>query len=116
MTPSVSATRSSGAASTAPAGAWVRSTMAASSWSRWSTVVPAASVIVRVVSVPIETGEPLKPGAPKPLFNASLEEATDRQYDATADGQRFLLNRTSTRDSAPVTVVFDWTALLERTP
>jgi Tol biopolymer transport system component len=70
----------------------------------------------RLVAVAIEPGEPLKPGAPKPLFEASLEEATDRQYDATADGQRFLLNRSSTRDSAPITVVFDWTALLERTP
>jgi Tol biopolymer transport system component len=70
----------------------------------------------RLVSVPIDPGDPLKPGAPKPLFATSLEEATDRQYDATADGQRFLLNRTSTRDSAPITVVFDWTALLERTP
>jgi Tol biopolymer transport system component len=68
----------------------------------------------RLVSVPIEPGEPLKPGTPTPLFDASLEEATDRQYDVAVDGQRFLLNRSSTKDSAPITVVFDWTALLER--
>ena len=68
----------------------------------------------RVVAVPITSGDPPTPGAPTPLFDARLEEATDRQYDAAADGQRFLLNRSSTRDSAPITVILDWTALLER--
>jgi Tol biopolymer transport system component len=68
----------------------------------------------RMVAVPIAPGEPPKPGAPVPLFQANLEEATDRQYDVAPDGQRFLLNRSSTRDAAKITVVFDWTALLER--
>jgi Tol biopolymer transport system component len=68
----------------------------------------------RIVAVPVAAGDPLQPGAPSPLFNARLEEATDRQYDISLDGQRFLLNRSSTTDSAPITVVLDWTALLER--
>jgi len=66
----------------------------------------------RLNAVPIAAGDPLRPGAPTALFVASLEEATDRQYDVSADGQRFLLNRSSTSDSAPITVVLDWTALL----
>jgi len=66
----------------------------------------------RLTAVRIVAGDPLQPGAPTPLFPASLEEATDRQYDVSADGQRFLLNRSSTSDSAPITVVLDWTVLL----
>ena len=68
----------------------------------------------RLVSVPLAAGDPPKPGAPAPLFDARLEESTDRQYDVTADAQRFLLNRSSTKDSAPITIVLDWIALLER--
>jgi len=68
----------------------------------------------RVVAVPIVPGDPPKPGAPVPLFQANLEEATDRQYDVAADGQQFLLNRSSTRDAAKITVVLDWRALLDR--
>jgi len=68
----------------------------------------------RVVAVPIAPGEPPKPGAPVALFQASLEEATDRQYDVAPDGQRFLLNRSSTRDAAKITVILDWRALLDR--
>jgi len=68
----------------------------------------------RIVAVAIAAGEPLKPGVPTPLFHASLEEATDRQYDVSLDGQRFLLNRSSTKDAAPITVILDWRALLEK--
>jgi Tol biopolymer transport system component len=68
----------------------------------------------RLVAVPIVGSDPLQPGAPTPLFDAHLEESTDRQYDASDDGQRFLLNRSSTADSAPITVVLNWPALLER--
>jgi Tol biopolymer transport system component len=69
----------------------------------------------RLVAVPIGgAGDDLQPGAPMPLFAARLEDALDRQYDASLDGQRFLLNRTSSRDAEPITVVLDWTALMER--
>jgi Tol biopolymer transport system component len=68
----------------------------------------------RLVAVPIVPGEPLQPGAAEPLFAAGLEEATDRQYDAFADGQRFVLNRTEDADSSPLLVVLDWRALLAR--
>jgi hypothetical protein len=70
--------------------------------------------------VPIErrfaTGDPagegLEPGRPEVLFSANLEETDGRQYDATGDGQRFVLNRAGLTDDAPIVVVLDWTALL----
>ncbi|HVR29938.1 MAG TPA: protein kinase, partial [Thermoanaerobaculia bacterium] len=68
----------------------------------------------RLVAVPIAAGDPLRPGPPETLFAARLEESADRQYDVAADGQRFLLNRSLTSDTAPLVVVLDWTALLER--
>ena len=79
----------------------------------------------RLVAVPIAppraeagtAGERLQPGRPEILFQARLEESTDRQYDAAADGQRFVLNQSVTNDGVPIVVVLDWTALLEaRTP
>ncbi len=70
----------------------------------------------RLVAVPIAPGDPLQPGAPQPLFDARLEEALDRQYDATNDGQRFVLNLAQVSDSTPIVAVLDWTALLDRRP
>jgi Tol biopolymer transport system component len=68
----------------------------------------------RMVAVAITGSDPLQPGAPTPLFDARLEDASDRQYDVSPDGQRFLLNRSSTADSAPIAVILDWLALLDR--
>jgi Tol biopolymer transport system component len=68
----------------------------------------------RLVAVAIAPGAELQPGAPTPLFAARVEDALDRQYDVSVDGQRFLLNRTANRDAEPITVVLDWTALLDR--
>ncbi len=74
----------------------------------------------RIVAVPIErrsaTGDPagerLEPGRPEVLFSAHLEETGGRQYDATADGQRFVLNRAGLTDDVPIVVILDWPALL----
>jgi Tol biopolymer transport system component len=72
----------------------------------------------RIMAVAVEPGEPPQCGPPQPLFQARLEEAGDPQYDVTADGQRFLLNRTLMEDRVPVAVVQGWTARLgkRRTP
>jgi Tol biopolymer transport system component len=56
----------------------------------------------------------IQPGIPQILFDARLEESTDRQYDAAADGQRFLLNRSVVNDRIPIVAVLDWRALLPR--
>ncbi len=74
----------------------------------------------QIVAVPIErrsapgdpAGERLEPGHPEVLFTAKLEETGGRQYDATGDGQRFVLNRAGLTDDAPIVVILDWPALL----
>jgi len=68
----------------------------------------------RVLAVPVELGARPTIGVPEPLFQGLLEEAADTQYDVTADGQRFLLNRTLIEDRVPVAVVLGWQARLER--
>jgi Tol biopolymer transport system component len=67
----------------------------------------------RLVAVPMTPGDEPRPGAPTVLFDARLEEAGDRQYDVSADGQRFLLNRRLSADDTPPVVVLDWSALLD---
>ncbi|MEZ5331873.1 MAG: protein kinase [Thermoanaerobaculia bacterium] len=72
--------------------------------------------IGRIVAVPIASsgGEDLELGRPEVLFFANLQENSARQYDAAADGRRFLLNRAGLTDDAPIVVVLDWPALLPR--
>jgi Tol biopolymer transport system component len=67
----------------------------------------------RLMAVPIELGAKPTVGTPEALFQARLEEAADPQYDVTADGERFLLNRTLIEDRVPVSVVLGWPARLE---
>jgi len=62
----------------------------------------------RIVAVPIRSFDPLELGAPAPLFDARLEPGADRQFDVTADGRRFLLNRTLATERAPISVVLGW--------
>jgi eukaryotic-like serine/threonine-protein kinase len=68
----------------------------------------------RMMAVPVELGAQPTIGVPEELFQALLEEAADTQYDVTADGQRFLLNRTLIEDRVPVSIVLGWPARLER--
>ena len=70
-----------------------------------------------MMAVPVESGKNLfRPGAPKPLFQTRLDlDPNLRQYDLTADGQRFLLNqRLPDNPEAPITVVFNWPRLLQK--
>jgi Tol biopolymer transport system component len=74
-----------------------------------------------MMAVPVESGENFfRPGVPKPLFQTRLDLdpilTTDlRQYDVTADGQRFLLNqRLPDNPDAPITVVVNWPKLLQK--
>jgi Tol biopolymer transport system component len=51
---------------------------------------------------------------PTALFNVSLLESPDSQYDVSSDGTRILVNRVSRETEAtPMTVVLDWAAGLE---
>jgi len=78
-----------------------------------------------MMAVPVEFGEDFfRPGAPKPLFQTHLEFDPAlsmalyqwvRQYDVTADGQRFLLNQhVADSTDAPITVVVNWPKLLTK--
>jgi serine/threonine protein kinase len=70
-----------------------------------------------MMATPVESGENFfRPGAPKPLFQTRLNlDAAVRQYDVTADGQRFLLNqRLPDSADAPITVVVNWPKLLQK--
>ena len=72
---------------------------------------------------PVESGADFfRPAPPKALFPTRLEfdavqnGAGDvRQYDVTADGQRFILNQhVADVTDAPITVVVNWPKLLEK--
>ncbi len=62
-------------------------------------------------------GETFLVGEPKVLFKARLKRSVvfARNYDATPDGQRFLVNVTSSDEAvAPLTLVQNWAAALKR--
>jgi Tol biopolymer transport system component/predicted Ser/Thr protein kinase len=70
-----------------------------------------------MMAVQVESGENFfRPGAPKPLFQTRLDlDPNLREYDVTADGQRFLLNqRLPDNPDAPITVVVNWPKLLQK--
>jgi hypothetical protein len=57
-----------------------------------------------------------KLGVPKSLFQTRLEfDSVQRQYDVSADGQRFLLAQPLEEGaSVPITVIFNWPTLLKK--
>jgi serine/threonine protein kinase/Tol biopolymer transport system component len=73
----------------------------------------------RLMSVEVGAGGALGFSAPVPLFasraRAILTPGTGhRQYDVTADGQRFIMNVPVEGSSPPITVVVDWPTALRR--
>ena len=66
--------------------------------------------------VQITAGAVFQAGSPKPLFQAPQDPFTARTtWDATPDGNRFLLTTPATEASpTPFTVVLNWTALLKK--
>jgi eukaryotic-like serine/threonine-protein kinase len=80
-------------------------------WSRDGNEIFYVSADGMLVSVPVETaGGVFRTGTPRPLFKTA-EEAS---YDVTADGQRFLVNRTVSENDPPVSVIVNWPKLLTR--
>jgi serine/threonine protein kinase len=71
----------------------------------------------KMMSVPVHSdASSLKLGPPKPLFQTRLQmDVGPRQYDVSADGERFLLAQ-PLEDSAsvPITVIVNWPALLKK--
>ena len=65
----------------------------------------------RLMSVPVRLGSTFDMGTPHPLF--TLPE--DSEYEPSADPQRFLVLATDQSQApAPITVVLNWTAELNR--
>jgi Tol biopolymer transport system component len=74
----------------------------------------------KMMSVAVRAGATFEAGTPAALFQTrtvGLAPSTtySQQYDVTPDGQRFLLNvDMSEVNAAPLTVVLDWTANLQK--
>ncbi|HEV8608686.1 MAG TPA: protein kinase [Thermoanaerobaculia bacterium] len=70
----------------------------------------------KVMAVEVRAGAAFESGTPQALFATSLKNAPGPpSYDASADGQRFLLNRPIGEESSPpITLVQNWTAFLNR--
>lgn len=72
-----------------------------------------------MTAVPIEISQSgVRPGAPEDLFPTSLGIAItySREYDASADGKRFLLPvpALDMQADTPITVIINWPRLLDR--
>ena len=69
----------------------------------------------KLISVPIESGETFfRPLPPRPLFQTRLISSLFREYDASADGKKFLLAVPSADDTnEPITVIVNWPRLLK---
>jgi hypothetical protein len=73
-----------------------------------------------LMAVEVKTGDTFEPGVPASLFQTNVIPqglvGSDRnQYVVTSDGQRFLVNSSPAQALfAPITVVFNWTAMLKK--
>jgi len=75
-----------------------------------------------MMGVPIKSDGSFAPGTPVKLFDVGfMPHGGVGQYSVTADGQRFLIietenagNQQGQASEAPIEVVLDWTALLNR--
>ena len=75
----------------------------------------------RIMSVPVQAGDPMDVGTPVPLFRSPTatsnrsELAIWNDYDVSPDGQRFLIRvDLISRDTMPLTVALGWTAGIAR--
>jgi serine/threonine protein kinase len=74
----------------------------------------------KMMSVTVKAGTTFEAGTPEPLFQTriyglAVSSYYSQQYDVTPDGQRFLLDLdASDVNAAPLTVVLDWTAGLQK--
>jgi Tol biopolymer transport system component len=70
-----------------------------------------------LMAADVKAGERFEAGAPRALFRTNTPYqsalAVGLHYDVSADGQRFLVNALA-NELAPMTVVVDWTRLLEK--
>jgi hypothetical protein len=70
-----------------------------------------------LMAVPVRTEPAFEPVAPQPLFLTHVRGLVDNRnhYVVTRDGQQFMFTvPAGTTPSAPMTIVLNWTALLQR--
>jgi serine/threonine protein kinase len=106
-----------------PTGKWQVSTQggAEPTWRRDGRELFYIAADKKMMAVPVRSGSTLELGTPQALFESpsylagTVLSAWRKQYDVTADGQRFLLNvLVSEPPPSPITVVLNWTAGLKR--
>ncbi|HEY2943079.1 MAG TPA: hypothetical protein VGN09_11670, partial [Vicinamibacteria bacterium] len=69
----------------------------------------------KLMAVEVKTEGGFEVGVPTPLFDTRMKLAPGRQFDASADGKKFLLNAVNLEDGAsPITLVINWPAGLRR--
>jgi hypothetical protein len=105
-----------GQAPTAGSGKWRISTGVGGmpKWSRDGKEIFYLAPDDNLMAVPVSVTPDFHAGAPRPLFLSRIDLlAGVRDYDVSADGQRFLLNRRVQMDPPPPTIVLDWTAQLK---
>ena len=70
----------------------------------------------KMMTVDITAGPRIDSGIPRELFDTGLTQIPGNdQYAVTPDGQRFLiLKPLAEAEAAPITVVVNWTAALQR--
>ena len=73
------------------------------------------SVDRKIVSVSVKTGPAFEPGKATPLFTSTLlPDPTFAAYDVTPDGTRLLIPVSGDRQPAPLTLLLNWTAAVNR--
>jgi hypothetical protein len=71
----------------------------------------------KIMAVTVQSGpQGIRAETPRELFSADFQTGSLREFDVTADGQRFLiiLNTTSQGESQRMTVVSNWQAALRK--
>ncbi len=71
----------------------------------------------KLMAVDINAGNEMDSGTPHLLFDTKLSVKTDtrRQYAASADGRRFLLQKPlAEAASIPFNIILNWTSLLKK--
>jgi Tol biopolymer transport system component len=67
-----------------------------------------------LMAAPVTGAAPFQTGTPTPLFKTTVPESPDPQYDASADGLRFLVNHRISSKEEPTNVLVNWAAALEK--
>jgi Tol biopolymer transport system component len=90
------------------------------SWPRWRGDGKELFFVLddrAIMAVDVKTSDTFSAGEPRRLFGARLKRSAPiaRNYEVTPDGQRFLVNVTSSNETVPtITLVQNWTTALKR--